>query len=263
MSVTAELTIGPAVVGCMIASCLFGCSMLQTYTYYKRFQSDRRIFQLLVAIVMMLTLAHIICIMYWTWTLTVSDLGRITIFSSPRDANLILTPLISTFVQIFFIYRLFILSGSKIIAASCIILSTLNLVGTLVNAVKAINYIVVDDGLVNTAAQSENAQNWLTILTLVAAAACDLVITIGLVYFLQRERRRTKINQTQNIVDCLTLWAIETGLATSMSAVLVIVFFCAMRNTFLWTAFYEVLADVYTNSLLAAYVIIFGRINKS
>lgn len=37
-----------------------------------------------------------------------------------------------------------------------------------------------------------------------------------------------------------------------MSAVLVLVFFCAMRNTFLWTAIYDVLADVYTNSLLAA-----------
>ncbi|OAX32848.1 hypothetical protein K503DRAFT_860113, partial [Rhizopogon vinicolor AM-OR11-026] len=230
----------------MIASCLFGCSMLQTYTYYKRFQSDRRIFQLLSKLTFkMLTLAHIICIMYWTWTLTISGFnnpGSITIFSDPRDANLILTPLISTFVQIFFIYRLFILSGSKIIAAFCIILSILNLVGTLVNAVKAIDYT----------AQSEDTQNWLTILTLVAAAACDLAITIGLVYFLQRERRRTKVNQTQNIVDRLTLWAIETGLATSMSAVLVTAFFCAMRNTFLWTAFYEVLADVYANSLLAA-----------
>jgi len=45
---TAALTIGPAVVGCMVASCFFGCSMLQTYTYYKRFPADRRIFQLLV-----------------------------------------------------------------------------------------------------------------------------------------------------------------------------------------------------------------------
>lgn len=61
----------------------------------------------------------------------------------------------------------------------------LNLVGTLVDAVKAINYT----------AQNESAQNWLTILTLIAATACDLVITIGLVYFLQRERKQTKVNQ--------------------------------------------------------------------
>ncbi|KAG1809670.1 uncharacterized protein BJ212DRAFT_596471 [Suillus subaureus] len=246
MSETA-ITIGPAVVGSMIASYLFGCSTMQTHTYYKRFPGDRRIFQILVAAVMMLTFAHIICIMYWTWTLTVKGCENpdsVTIFSSSRDANLILTPLISTLVQMFFIYRLFKFSGSKTVAAFCGILSILNLTGTLVDAVEALS------GSANRTAQ--NTRNWLTILTLVAAAVCDLITTIGLVYVLQRERRRTKVHQTQNIADRLTLWAIETGLATSMSAVLVIVFFCAMRNTFLWTAIYDVLADVYTNSLLAA-----------
>lgn len=50
-----------------------------------------------------LTFAHIICVMYWTWTLTVSGCENsesVTIFSNSRDANLILTPLISTLVQV-------------------------------------------------------------------------------------------------------------------------------------------------------------------
>jgi hypothetical protein len=41
--------------------------------------------------------------MYWTWTLTVSGCENpdgVTIFSNSRDANLILTPLISTLVQV-------------------------------------------------------------------------------------------------------------------------------------------------------------------
>lgn len=246
MSTTA-ITIGPAVVGSMIASYLFGCSTMQTYTYYRRFPGDRSVFQILVAAVMMLTFAHIVCIMYWTWTLTVRGCQNpddITIFSNSRDANLIMTPLISTLVQMFFIHRLFKFSGCKTVAAFCGILSMLNLIGTLVDAVKALS--------ISTNRTSQNAQDWLTILTLVAAAVCDLVTTVGLVYFLQHERRRTKVQQIHNIADRLTLWTIETGLATSMSAVLVIVFFCTMRTTFLWTAVYDVLADVYTNSLLAA-----------
>jgi hypothetical protein len=50
-----------------------------------------------------LTFAHIICITYWTWTLTVTGCENpdgVTIFSNSRDANLILTPLISTLVQV-------------------------------------------------------------------------------------------------------------------------------------------------------------------
>ncbi|KAG2136694.1 hypothetical protein DEU56DRAFT_737108 [Suillus clintonianus] len=214
--ITASLTIGPAVVGCMIASCLFGSSIIQTYTYYKSFPADRRMFQVLVRKFLMLTFAHIVCIMYWTWILTVTGFENIsgeTIFDGPRNANLILTPLISTLVQMFFIYRLFKFSGSKIIAASCIVLSMMNLVGTLTDASKAINHSA------NRAA--ENAEEWLTILTLVAAAVCDLIITIGLVYFIQRERRQTKVRQTHNIVDRLTLWAVKTGLATRWETLLV------------------------------------------
>lgn len=51
----------------------------------------------------MLTFGHIICIMYWTWTLTVTGYENpdgVTIFSSSRDANIVLTPLISTLVQV-------------------------------------------------------------------------------------------------------------------------------------------------------------------
>ncbi|KAG1730249.1 uncharacterized protein EDB91DRAFT_1085502 [Suillus paluster] len=125
-------------------------------------------------------------------------------------------PLISTLVQMFFIYRLFKFSGSKTIAAFCGILSMLNLADTLVNAAKALG--------VSTDTNAQNAHDWLIILTLVVAAIYDLASTIGLVYLLQRERRRTKVHQTHSIADRLTLWAIETGLATSMSAVLVIVF---------------------------------------
>lgn len=233
--VTAALTIGPAVVGCMVASCFFGCSMLQTYTYYKRFPADRRIFQLLVRS-LWLTFPivesnfHIgssrdVCVdtfilvsmsesskgadicAYCLHHVLDVDLDR----DRCREHNHILRPSrrqshpdahhqhlrsgrvaidvhpvpFHMILQIFFTYRLFILSKSKTLATFCIILSILSLVGTFLVAVNAINYT----------AQNEAAQNWLTILTLVAATACDLVITIGLVYFLQRERKQIKVKQ--------------------------------------------------------------------
>jgi hypothetical protein len=91
------------------------------------------------------------------------------------------------FAQMFFIYRLFKFSESKTIAAFCGILSMLNLTGTLVDAVKALS--------ISTNRTSQNSRDWLTILTLVASAVCDLITTIGLVYVLQRERRRTENHQ--------------------------------------------------------------------
>lgn len=49
MSFNAEVTLGPALVGTTAASCLFGCSVIQTYGYYKRFPSDFPILKSLVS----------------------------------------------------------------------------------------------------------------------------------------------------------------------------------------------------------------------
>ncbi|KAI6002159.1 hypothetical protein EDD15DRAFT_2229742 [Pisolithus albus] len=97
-----------------------------------------------------------------------------------------------------------------------------------------------------------NAQYWLTILTLVSGATCDLIITAGLVFHLRKQRALTKMPRTISLLDNLTIWSIETGLVTSINAVLVTVFFSVQRTTFIWSALYIVLADVYTNTFLAA-----------
>ena len=47
--VNAEVTLGPALLGTTVASCLFGCSLIQTYGYYKRFPSDFPILKSLVS----------------------------------------------------------------------------------------------------------------------------------------------------------------------------------------------------------------------
>lgn len=53
------------------------------------------------------------------------------------------------------------------------------------------------------------------------------------------------------MIDRLVLWTIETGLITSLVAVLVISFFLAMKETYIWVGLYTILASVNGNSLLA------------
>ncbi|KAI6026038.1 hypothetical protein EDC04DRAFT_227592 [Pisolithus marmoratus] len=243
----AELTLGPALVGTTLASCLFGCSIVQTYGYYRRFPSDPMILRTLVAAVMLLTLAHIVCVVYWTWTMTVTAFGKpdeVTIFTPSRGANLVITPFICYLVQLFFAFRLFKFSGSWLLATICFILGGTSFVGTLVDAARALNRQSMGGNM--------NAQYWLTILTLVSGATCDLIITAGLVFHLRKQRTLTKISRTIDLLDKLTIWSIETGLVTSINAILVTVFFSVQRTTFIWSALYIILADVYTNTFLAA-----------
>ncbi|KAL4067489.1 hypothetical protein V8B97DRAFT_1873585 [Scleroderma yunnanense] len=252
----ADVTLGPALIGTTVASCLFGCSVVQTYGYYRRFPLDTLILKLLALHALsfyiltfprLLTLAHLICIVYWTWTMTVSSFGHpneITIFATPRTVNLIITPFICYLVQLFFAYRLFKFSGSWLLAAVCIILGGISFVGTLIDAARALNRKSMHGNM--------NAQYWLTVLSLVSGAVCDLIITAGLVFYLRKRRAVIKVSRTIDLIDKLTIWSIETGLVTSINAVFVTIFFSIQRTTFIWIGLYMVLGDVYTNVFLAA-----------
>ncbi|KAI6000946.1 hypothetical protein F5J12DRAFT_244857 [Pisolithus orientalis] len=264
-SFNAELTLGPALVGTTLASCLFGCSVIQTFGYYRRFPSDSTIIKTLVGTIMLLTLAHIVCVIYWTWIVTVTAFGKpneVTIFTPSRGANLVITPFIcylvqvrnldeqcsytelGSFHQLFFAFRLYRFSGSWLLSMICFVLGGISFVGTLVDAARALNRQSLEGNM--------NAQYWLTILTLVSGAMCDLIITTGLVFHLRKQRAKTKISRTIDLLDKLTVWSIETGLVTSINAVLVTISFSLQRTTFIWSALYIVLADVYTNTFLAA-----------
>ncbi|KAL4072334.1 hypothetical protein J3A83DRAFT_3020002 [Scleroderma citrinum] len=208
----ADVTLGPALIGTTVASCLFGCSVVQTYGYYRRFPLDTLILKLLVALVI--------------------------------TVNLIITPFICYLVQLFFAYRLFKFSGSWLLAAVCIILGGISFVGTLIDAARALNRKSMHGNM--------NAQYWLTVLSLVSGAVCDLIITAGLVFYLRKRRAVIKVSRTIDLIDKLTIWSIETGLVTSINAVFVTIFFSIQRTTFIWIGLYMVLGDVYTNVFLAA-----------
>ncbi|KAF9220373.1 hypothetical protein BS17DRAFT_348975 [Gyrodon lividus] len=244
-----ELTIGPALIGAMIASFLFGCAVLQTYGYYRHFSSDPKVLKGLVAAVMLLTLGHIICVMSWMWSLVVTAFGEpneITIFSKPRTGSIVLTPFISMLSQSFFIFRLFRLSHNIWLLLLCAILVVINLVGTLLNAVKTVDQSLLSD--------SPNSPSWLTVLILACGGACDLIITTGLVYNLRvrQSTSKSQLYRAANLFDKLTLWAIETGLITSITALVVLVFYCFMRDTFTWIGAFTMFAEIYANTLLAA-----------
>ncbi|KAI6021260.1 hypothetical protein EDC04DRAFT_379116 [Pisolithus marmoratus] len=174
----------------------------------------------LVAAVMLLTFAHIVCVVYWTWIMTVTSFGKpdeITIFTSSRAANLVITPFICYLVQLFFGFRLFRFSGSWLLAGICSVLGGISFVGALVDAARVINWQSLGTNM--------DALYWLTILTLVSGATCDLIITAGLAFHLRKQRALTKISRTIDLLDKLTVWSIETGLVTSINAVVLVTVF--------------------------------------
>jgi len=90
---------------------------------------------------------------------------------------------------------------------------------------------------------------WVTTLGLGSAAVADLLIAGSMVFLLKRAR--TGIPRTDSIITTLIIYAINTGLTTSIVAVICVVCFAFMPINFIWLSFFWILGKLYANSLLA------------
>ncbi|KAH7906495.1 hypothetical protein BJ138DRAFT_1129857 [Hygrophoropsis aurantiaca] len=237
--------IGPVELGVAVAIFLFGCSIVQGYIYYSTFREDPWVFKVLVASVLALETGHIISINAYIWHITITTYGNpmgLAVFPAAADMAILFTGLISLAVQSFYVLRLTKFSDTRIFPAICAAISVLANTTCLVIAGKAF--------AMKNLVQFESEISRLITVSLVAKVLCDLAITIGMVYHLRK--CRSGFPQTVYVVDRLIRWTLETGLLTGLNSILVLVFFLAMRENFIWVGLYSFLACSHANSLLAS-----------
>jgi hypothetical protein len=81
------------------------------------------------------------------------------------------------------------------------------------------------------------------------AAAGDVLIAVFLCTLLQQSR--TGFRRSDTMINKLILFSINTGLLTSICAVMSLISISVWPNTFIYIAFYFCLGRLYCNSLLA------------
>ncbi|KAF5365649.1 hypothetical protein D9758_003160 [Tetrapyrgos nigripes] len=91
---------------------------------------------------------------------------------------------------------------------------------------------------------------WIASTGLACAAVADLLIAASLSFYLHRSR--TGIRTTDSIINKLLLYAINTGLLTSIFALTDMICFLTMPNNLIHIAFNLMIGKLYTNSLLAS-----------
>ncbi|KAH7909906.1 hypothetical protein BJ138DRAFT_1154179 [Hygrophoropsis aurantiaca] len=246
-TINVSVLIGPIELGATVAAFLFGCSVVQGYVYYSTFINDSWVFKALVALVLLLETAQVMSAVSCMWSLTVASYGNplaLAVFPPGADLVILFSCLGGAVVHTFFIYRLTMLSKSRVLPVLCAIFAIITHVCGLIvtgNAFRMTNLV-----------DYESTQFRLITMALVGEAVCDMAITMGLLYHLSGYRRKSGFVRTVRRIDRLILWTLETGLITGLTSILVIVFFLTMRQTFIWTGIYAYFSCIYTNSLLAS-----------
>ncbi|KAF8233024.1 hypothetical protein L208DRAFT_1435884 [Tricholoma matsutake] len=246
----ASVNLGSMEIALAISLMLFGVVVTQGYAYFLACKHDRIFLKALALVILTLETAHSVVITHTIYQITVILAGQSNVGpnSYSLSTGVVLETLITALVQSFFAFRIYRLSGTLYISIVCWTLSLLRLVGGLVLAAGSF----LDVPRQTKALTYTNKYGWLITLAVSIGAFVDVLVAASMCYYLKRLSSPVPSKRTSEMVDCLMIWIIQTGLITSMASVSLVVTFHALRATEIWFAIYTVLAKLYSNSFFVS-----------
>ncbi|KIK56245.1 hypothetical protein GYMLUDRAFT_230338 [Collybiopsis luxurians FD-317 M1] len=238
-----EVIAGPLLLGYLFNWGLYGALAVQVYIYYMSFPKDRLAVKCLVMAIFAIETVQTILCAHDAFAAYASGFGNLTAVTSSHTEwfnTPILSGIVSCTVQLFYAYRISVLSGTKIwsiiIAATAITQGTAAIVQG------------VQDHLITDFAQLQKEAFASDVVWAVGSAVCDIMIACVMSYYLSR--KDTGFKQTRVLVHKLVRLTIETGALTATCATVYIVLFIALPHVQYYLAVGLTLAKLYSNTLL-------------
>ncbi|KAG1813405.1 hypothetical protein EV424DRAFT_1416876 [Suillus variegatus] len=241
---TADNTFGAFLIGVVVSAALYGVTCLQTWYYFSRYFSDPWYTKLLVGAVFVSDTTHQVLISHTVYTYLITDFGNASDLEKlvwSLSVEVLFNGFTGFMVQSFLAKRVYHLSNkSMIITASVMSLVIAELVIVVIYVAKAVH--------LTTFAQVPQIRSLSMSINAVAAAG-DILIAVLLCTFLQRSR--TGFRRSETMIKKLMLFTINTGLLTSVCAMMSFISIVVWPDTYIYIAFYFCVGRLYCNSLLA------------
>ncbi|KAK0481291.1 hypothetical protein IW261DRAFT_1363026, partial [Armillaria novae-zelandiae] len=234
---------GPLIIGYLLHWGLFGTLSVQLYLYYLAFPNDEKSTKCLVYGIYVVEFVQTMLVTHDAFAEFGYGFGNIDALTGIHHDGLTV-PIMGTVVagvgQLFYAYRILILSGSRIIPIFI----------SFVSLISSVAAIITGAYCFQTGNITDTHNTRLSIVIGVwggAAALCDVLIAICITYYLTRYD--AGIRQTQIIVTKLIHLIIETGTVTAAAALVNLVLFFAFPHQALdgTTAF--IIPKLYANTI--------------
>lgn len=239
-----ELTVGSVEIGTLISSVLFGITSVQVYLYYKNAFRDNLFIRVMVPALWVAEALHTSFTWTYLYRLTVRHYGDIDIIIVHHwtlGLSAIFNGFIGATVQAWFAYRIYVLS-------QYLSISIVSWTGSSLQMICLISMYPLTQKV--TLTEFAARYNWLPMTALGLNVLVDFVNTGSLTYLLWKQKPETMLSS--KLVNRLILWTIETGLLTSVSAVVMLVAVTALSHTYLWIGVSFFYAKLYSNSFFAS-----------
>jgi hypothetical protein len=213
--------------------------------YFQHYQDDKPSSKLMVAVVWFLDVLHTITVFTSDWLWLIEHFGEVGISNWipwSLGVTVVLTAMVTIIVHGFFIFRIHGLSrGNWFVVGPILVLAVVRLGFASTTCAKMLVYADFGTFVDNVA--------WVFTMGLVTSSILDVVITLCLLWYLGNAK--TGFAGMDQIVNCLSLYAIENGLITSVAIVISLGCWLGMRHNLIFMAIHFVVAKLYANSLLA------------
>ncbi|PAV15923.1 hypothetical protein PNOK_0878100 [Pyrrhoderma noxium] len=243
-TVKVDNSLGALYLGVTLAMSLWGIATIQTYYYYDRYVKDALWLKLFVFLVWALDTVHQALILHAGYVYLITNYANPTFIANiviTLEVMVVISGLVCLIVQSFLLFRVWMLSGKKIwlvsFLASFVILEFVLTTFFFYKGVRMESFI---DLL---------SLDWLLKLTNSINAVTDILITATLIALLHRSR--TGFRRSDNMINRLILFTVNTGALTSILAIIIVIMIQLYPTTLIYVAFYCCISRFYTNTLLA------------
>ncbi|KAH7906532.1 hypothetical protein BJ138DRAFT_1162396 [Hygrophoropsis aurantiaca] len=240
-----DSTFGLLFVAFTIATCLYGVTILQCYTYFRTY-NDAALLKSTVILVLILDTAGTACSAAGLYSYLITN------YDNPPallGINIVLcvesmiTVIVTFIVQCFFAYSVWTVTSKNRLVTGFILFTAFSalVIGLAMST---------EDIIQKTySALSENRFKIFAGLDLGIAALCDIAITVSLCYHFHYRKNGFKLTET--LLDKLSVYSLNRGVLTFIVQLLNMVFFIASPDTDIWALFHMSLSKVYMISFLA------------
>jgi len=242
---------GAAFVGLIIGGILYGMTILQAVSYFRRYRNDQLWMKICVALLCLLDTLHMCFSVHMMYFYLINNFGTVTavyeIIWSLKGLGTVQV-LVIWLVQTLYLTRIWKLSR-KIVDARNI--SSVILAGLIVILILAfgvgIMFIIKMDEL--RQGLSMAGFRWAIFFGFSVTIAIDITIAATLSFLLYRSQ--TGIKRTDNILFTLIQYIVGTGVLTSAASITYIVLYVVKPDSLLYLAQEFSITRLYTNSFLA------------
>ncbi|KAF7349553.1 putative Transmembrane protein [Mycena sanguinolenta] len=237
---------------------LLGCVSIQVYVYALSFPHDNVLVKALVYSVFFLDLLQTGFATHYAWWVLAGGWGNeLALLSTPWTLDTLapLTALVAFLVQLFYLWRIWVIGGGRKILIPILAIIGLTATGSCVAAWYA-GIALPNAGtgpLAQVTRRSLKTLNlgpavttWLT-----GSMACDIIITITLVALLAVHRNGA-LAATKRITHRAIRMAIETGAVTSVAVTVELALILNASTTSWYLMLGLLITKIYSNSLLAS-----------